>query len=285
MSLLIPATYIYMFLSREEIFANELAALRDEVSSLKGKVESFEGLDVRVTLIEKDLDDCSSNPCLNGGSCIDRINAYNCTCSENYIGKNCERYMPYGPQTDVDLATVTNGGWQLCYKSLYSRGTGPDIDAIRNTKCTGQNLMLACRQTDSTTIKLLAWADRDDVFHDANYQRNPSHIAQGSKWYFSTLYPYSWGFAKEGSTLNRDWSCDTKDSEGETRLCWHTQIDNGGWRCGSKESLDESDDWEKLVFTTEDSTAVQIGDVQLEIVEDDGDVELRLGDTEFFVLI
>ena len=96
-----------------------------------------------------------------------------------------------GPQTDVDLATVTNGGWQLCYKSLYSRGTGPDIDAIRNTKCRGQNLMLACRQTDSTTIKLLAWADRDDVFHDANYQKNPSHIAQGSKWYFQKFYRVS----------------------------------------------------------------------------------------------
>ena len=43
--------------------------------------------------IEEDIDDCSSNPCLNGGSCIDRINAYNCTCSDNYIGKNCERKL------------------------------------------------------------------------------------------------------------------------------------------------------------------------------------------------
>lgn len=37
-----------------------------------------------------DINECSSNPCLNNGVCRDRINDYYCACSEDYAGKNCE---------------------------------------------------------------------------------------------------------------------------------------------------------------------------------------------------
>ena len=38
-----------------------------------------------------DQDECLSNPCRNGGQCIDLINGYRCECGTNYSGKNCER--------------------------------------------------------------------------------------------------------------------------------------------------------------------------------------------------
>ncbi|XP_062039917.1 coagulation factor IX [Lepus europaeus] len=37
-----------------------------------------------------DGDQCESNPCLNGGSCKDDINAYECWCQYGFEGKNCE---------------------------------------------------------------------------------------------------------------------------------------------------------------------------------------------------
>ena len=52
--------------------------------------EEIENLDGRMAIIEEHLDDCSSNPCLNGGSCTDGIHDYKCTCPDNYKGKNCE---------------------------------------------------------------------------------------------------------------------------------------------------------------------------------------------------
>jgi len=35
---------------------------------------------------------CSSNPCQNGGKCVDDVanHAYNCTCKEPLFGDNCE---------------------------------------------------------------------------------------------------------------------------------------------------------------------------------------------------
>lgn len=36
-----------------------------------------------------DVDECASNPCLNG-ACTDGINRYDCTCNSGWAGTNCD---------------------------------------------------------------------------------------------------------------------------------------------------------------------------------------------------
>ena len=36
-----------------------------------------------------DIDDCQSNPCLNGGNCTDGLNNYTCSCLPGYTTRNC----------------------------------------------------------------------------------------------------------------------------------------------------------------------------------------------------
>ena len=44
----------------------------------------FSGADCNV-----DIDDCASSPCLNGATCIDALNAFNCSCNSTFAGPTC----------------------------------------------------------------------------------------------------------------------------------------------------------------------------------------------------
>ena len=59
----------------------------------------FPGIVIRTQLILFfhyliDIDECASDPCQNGGICLDRINmikGYTCRCTPGWTGPNCER--------------------------------------------------------------------------------------------------------------------------------------------------------------------------------------------------
>lgn len=36
-----------------------------------------------------DIDDCRLNPCYNGGSCVDGLNWFQCTCPKGFAGPDC----------------------------------------------------------------------------------------------------------------------------------------------------------------------------------------------------
>ena len=37
-----------------------------------------------------DIDDCMGQPCMNGGTCNDGVDSYNCTCPAGYNGTVCD---------------------------------------------------------------------------------------------------------------------------------------------------------------------------------------------------
>lgn len=45
---------------------------------------------VKGVACEKDINECKSEPCENGGNCTDGVNQYTCDCSPGYSGGNCE---------------------------------------------------------------------------------------------------------------------------------------------------------------------------------------------------
>jgi len=45
----------------------------------------------RVRVWRVEMDECASDPCQNGGTCVDLINGYQCRCTDQFTGVNCDR--------------------------------------------------------------------------------------------------------------------------------------------------------------------------------------------------
>ncbi|XP_035673688.1 neurogenic locus Notch protein-like isoform X2 [Branchiostoma floridae] len=43
-----------------------------------------------------DIDECASNPCSNGGTCVDKLNGYSCACPKGVAGQYCEALLDEG---------------------------------------------------------------------------------------------------------------------------------------------------------------------------------------------
>lgn len=65
---------------------------------------------------ETDVDECSSNPCQNGATCIDAVNGYTCNCSSEWMGSMCNiEYNACSP----DFKNCKNGA--TCQTTPRSR--------------------------------------------------------------------------------------------------------------------------------------------------------------------
>ena len=47
-------------------------------------------MSVRVFAYSTDIDECTSVPCQNGGTCIDQVNGYLCQCAPGYTDLQCQ---------------------------------------------------------------------------------------------------------------------------------------------------------------------------------------------------
>ena len=52
-----------------------------------------------------DIDECTPNPCQNGGTCIDGSNSFACQCPPGHIGMSCETIIE-----DCSSTGCENGG-------------------------------------------------------------------------------------------------------------------------------------------------------------------------------
>lgn len=78
--------------------SNQLNQLTTKVTALETKVTAIETM-VHVV-------SCNSNPCLNGGTCLNLLGSYHCLCPHNWKGTNCD--------TDVNECQTNTGTLNSC---------------------------------------------------------------------------------------------------------------------------------------------------------------------------
>jgi hypothetical protein len=171
-------------------------------------------------------------------------------------------FMPVGPQTNVSVSDVINGGWSIVYSATLGTALGNDPANEIMSSYANYNVMLAGRLVNSDTFTLLAAASYADVFFNTNNgisDRTTTHNANGSEWYYTP--EWSWGFAPSGATVNL-FQADTFANTDLFRMSLHTFDWVGGYRVGSFIS-NTSQDWEKVILVSnpvpEPSTFLLLG--------------------------
>ncbi|MET3136099.1 hypothetical protein AAKU61_000437 [Undibacterium sp. GrIS 1.2] len=167
---------------------------------------------------------------------------------------NAAFYNPFGPQQNVNMSTILNGGWTECYSATMGTIIGTNAENILS-KCSGGYLMMAGRATGSDVFQLLA----ETTFADATFNTGSGtqnvHTSNGSDWYFSSNW--SWGFADAGTGVSLS-SCDTSGVSGADRMCLHTINFTGGYRIGNNTGLNNSSSFEKVFFVSNGASQADV---------------------------
>ena len=80
-----------------------------------------------------DVDDCKSQPCQNGATCKDKVNAYECACAPGFTGTHCETskifliLLPFGQF--VHLFIYLSNRCLFSYSFIYHSFTALVINA------------------------------------------------------------------------------------------------------------------------------------------------------------
>jgi large repetitive protein len=155
-------------------------------------------------------------------------------------------YYPSGPQNNVAVSTITDGGWTLCWNDQY-RDIG-DQSRFLNA-CTGKYILVAAgAANDPGNYMLAAAGERSSVFRVTGINEVTSN--NGTFWYFNPTR--SMGFAP--TNVIRQSSADVQDRSSTLRMSWHLGHCGvgkicGGWRVGSVVGLNGSTAYVRAIYS------------------------------------
>lgn len=61
----------------------------------------------------QETDECKSNPCLNGGTCVDGVHNFTCVCPGIYIGRRCEGVSKISCKNLLDAGYTSDGTYSM----------------------------------------------------------------------------------------------------------------------------------------------------------------------------
>jgi len=126
-------------------------------------------------------------------------------------------------------------GWCLFYHKPYHHPTSEaDIQAAKGTR-----ILIGARHKNSNTLALCAMGRKDKILRETF----ENETTKENGCFFYHWKNHSFGFSDTTSI-----QLGTADlSEGKSKISWHL-TGRGGYRCGFLTSLNESKEWEKMLF-------------------------------------
>lgn len=93
------------------------------------------------SMCQTSIDDCASNPCTHGGTCVDGIQSYECVCAFGFIGTHCESMGCLNGGT-----AITPGALPIWINEIHYSDSGDDGNEgilVSKKKAVGAQMTLA----------------------------------------------------------------------------------------------------------------------------------------------
>ncbi|KAM4631317.1 fibulin-7 [Polymixia lowei] len=170
----------------------------------------------------RDINECASSPCLNGGTCVDEVNQFSCSCARGWSGATCQSPLP------TFFVTMTNTS---AATTLPAATTGP---FVRPSRCTQVQGTTHCTCEPGYTISgrdsnTCTDIDECELFHNGQNGRLCLHSCVNTAGGYRCTCPTGYNVTRDGRSCKDIDECATRQNDcSREQMCVNTY---GGFQC------------------------------------------------------
>ncbi|XP_004539430.1 fibulin-7 [Maylandia zebra] len=179
----------------------------------------------------RDINECASSPCLNGGTCVNEVNQFSCVCAKGWAGVTCQSPVPTFFVTMTNTSAATSPSTAAAASTLPAANTGPHV---RPSQCTIVQGTTHCTCEPGYTISgrdsyTCTDIDECELFHNGQAGRLCLHACVNTPGGYRCSCPAGYNVTRDGRSCKDIDECATRQNNcTKDQMCINTY---GGFQC------------------------------------------------------